>query len=80
MSTSKVTPALALPPSPRRVYKKEFCERLGVKPAWFDVLRGRGFIPLARTDPGCKRLWWVDVEVDAVILGQAVPRGRRGRP
>jgi hypothetical protein len=74
MSTAK-----AAPPSPRRVYKREFCERLGVKPAWFDVLRGTGVIPAARRDPGCKRLWWTDAQVDAVILGEAVPTTGRKR-
>jgi hypothetical protein len=54
----------------RRVYAAEFKSRLGVGDTWLRELEKRGRIPKSHIDPGGKRKWWSEDEVNAVIAGQ----------
>jgi hypothetical protein len=54
----------------RRVYAAELKSRLGVGDTWLRELEKRGRIPKGRIDPGGKRRWWPEEDVDAVIAGQ----------
>jgi hypothetical protein len=53
----------------RRVYAREFKARLGCGDTWLRELELRGQIPKARKDPGGKRKWWTEAEVEAVVRG-----------
>lgn len=57
----------------RRVYAREFKERLGVGDTWLRQLENVGRIPRGRKDPGTKRKWWTSEEVDAIVAGDNNP-------
>lgn len=57
----------------RRVYKPELLARAGMGETWLRALVKRGAVPPGRTDPGCKRQWWLDYEADAIVEGRPVP-------
>jgi hypothetical protein len=54
----------------RRVYRKEFAERLGVTPKWCRELEVRGVIPRGQLDPGSRRPYWPSDVVDSIVRGQ----------
>jgi hypothetical protein len=55
----------------RRVYARELKQRLGFSDTWLRELEKRGRIPPGRRDPGGKRKFWFDDEVDAIVNGEA---------
>jgi hypothetical protein len=59
----------ATKPPPRRVYKPELMRRTGYRPTWLRHLEQSGRIPVGRTDPGCKRKFWLADEADAIVEG-----------
>lgn len=54
----------------RRVYKPELQQRTGFGATWIRTLEKSGRIPPGRTDPGGKRKFWLEYEVDAVVRGE----------
>ena len=65
----------------RRVFGREFRDALGVGGTWFRTLQERGVLPRGRTDPGGRRQWWTEAEVNAAIaaLGEQSERERNER-
>jgi len=65
----------------RRVFGREFRDALGVGGTWFRTLQQRGVIPRGRTDPGGRRQWWTESEVNAALtaLKDQTERGRNER-
>ena len=55
----------------RRVYKPELKRRTLRGETWLRMQEKAGRIPERRTDPGCKRKWWLDDEADAIVKGVA---------
>ena len=53
----------------RRVYAPELRDRLGVGETWLRRLETTGRIPPGRTDPGGKRKFWLEEEIEPVIRG-----------
>ena len=60
---------MSQPKSTRRVYAPELRERLGVGATWLRHLEVAGRIPPGRTDPGGKRKFWLEEDVEPVIRG-----------
>ena len=58
----------------RRVYMPEFRERTGYSDTWTLVLERRGSVPKFRKDPGGKRKFLFEEEVDAVVRGEYRPK------
>jgi predicted DNA-binding transcriptional regulator AlpA len=67
----------------RRVYKPELMRRLGYGETWFRRKQLDGTIPSGYRDPGGKRVWWPQEEVDVSferLQAQAVPAEVRAIP
>ena len=51
----------------RRVTARQVAKALCLKPSWFGELQRRGVLPRGHTDPGGRRRWFTEAEVNQII-------------